>query len=128
MGYALAHEKFSVTHAAYVDAMFAHDVLTITLLLNPLLIISVTVSPFLNKIFSFRPLRFFGDISYSSYLWHVPIQLGIFLLILVGGLKLNPASNDFFLSYFLIVIFISFLSAKYFEKPLQDKIRSLFLK
>ena len=128
LGYALAHEKFSATHAAYVDAMFAHDVLTITLLLNPLLIISVTVSPLLNKIFSFRPLRFFGDISYSSYLWHVPIQLGIFLLILVGGLKLNPASNDFFFSYFLIVIFISFLSAKYFEKPLQDKIRSLFLK
>ena len=128
LGYTLAHQKFSAVHEPVADAMFANDFLTIVLLLNPLMIIALTLSPILNKIFSFRLLRFFGDISYSSYLWHVPIQLGIFLLILVGGWNLNPASKDFFFIYFLLIILISFLSTKYFEKPLQNKIRSLLIK
>jgi peptidoglycan/LPS O-acetylase OafA/YrhL len=128
IGYILAHKKFSSIHAPYIDAMFSNDVLTTTLLLHPLLIISLTISPIINKIFSIKPLTFFGDISYSSYLWHVPIQLGFFLLILVGGWDLNPESKNFFFKYLFVVIFISYLSTKFFEKPLQKRIRAEFVK
>lgn len=74
-------------------------------------------------------LRFIGDITYSSYLLHFPLQLG-FVLVLS---RFNIGRDYFysipsFLIYFLLLLILSFLSYNYFERPLQKYIRDRFLK
>ncbi len=74
-------------------------------------------------------LRFIGDITYSTYLLHFPLQLG-FVLVLS---RFNMGRDYFysipsFLIYFLLLLILSFLSYNYFERPLQKYIRGRFLK
>jgi len=69
-----------------------------------------------------------GSISYSLYLLHYPLML-IFLLFE----KKNFINYDFYYSpyffifFIFILLFISSISFYFFEKPLNKKIRSIFL-
>ena len=73
-------------------------------------------------------ISFIGDITYSSYLLHFPLQL-VFLLVLSN---FNVGKNifysiPFFLLFFLVLITLSFISYNYFERPLQKYIRRKFI-
>lgn len=72
----------------------------------------------------YRPFRFVGDITYSSYLWHSPLQM-IFLL--GAGFGLWPQglviSNTFFVAYLLAVCGFAWLSFRWLERPAQGWIR-----
>jgi peptidoglycan/LPS O-acetylase OafA/YrhL len=68
-----------------------------------------------------------GDISYSTYLLHFPLQL-IFLNIWLT-FAFNPAwfySISFIVGFFVTLILVSFLSYHYFELPMQKWIRKSF--
>jgi len=77
------------------------------------------------KLFSVRSLSWLGDISYSSYLIHFPLQLIAVLLIHWMGM-----STDVFLDWRVLVLFYAVLIAlsvavhKHFERPLQAWLRS----
>ena len=69
-----------------------------------------------------------GDISYSSYLWHFPLQL--FLVILLQPLALVPdlfRSAGALVLFFLLLILVSLVSYRHLEMPMQRKIRKAWL-
>jgi peptidoglycan/LPS O-acetylase OafA/YrhL len=68
----------------------------------------------------FRLTRPVGDITYSSYLWHSPLQM---LILLGAGWGLWPVDglfNDiFFVAYLALVCVLSVFSFKWIERPAQ---------
>ncbi len=71
--------------------------------------------------------KYLGDISYGTYLLHVPIQ--IIILLIFDRLMLNTdifLSNTFFVMYFLLVIVCAHMSFLYFENPMRKYIRNKF--
>ncbi|MEY4916626.1 MAG: hypothetical protein RL616_539 [Verrucomicrobiota bacterium] len=75
-----------------------------------------------------RRLAFLGNISYSSYLLHFPLQLLVIILAIRCGwpksLFTNPAALLVFLG---LVIGVSLASYHWFEKPLQHWLRKKML-
>ena len=70
-------------------------------------------------------ISFIGNLSYSSYLLHFPLQI-VFVLWLGNNAQLFSRPSVF-LSYFFILIVLSLASFKYFERPVQNAIRRKFL-
>lgn len=68
----------------------------------------------------FRRTRTVGDITYSSYLWHSPLQI---LILLGAGWGLwsvdSLFSDSFFVFYLALVCLVSFLSFQRIERPAQ---------
>lgn len=74
-------------------------------------------------------ISYLGNLCYGVYLWHVPIQ--VFLMILMFQYSIEKRleilnSNIFIIFFFTIVMFIAHLSYKYFEKPMRMKINYLY--
>ena len=94
-----------------------------TLILFPVTLLALALVETFRGTLGAR-ISFIGDITYSSYLLHFPLQL-VFLLILSN---FNLGKNifysiPFFLLFFLVLITLSFISYNYFERPLQKYIR-----
>ena len=70
---------------------------------------------FIYKVLSSKILVFLGLISYSSYLYHFPI----FTFIEYSNLLEDTLAIK--LAIILLILFISFLSWKYIEKPFRDR-------
>lgn len=69
---------------------------------------------------SFAWLKPFGDITYSSYLLHTPIQMTVVLAILRGLLPAQILlSNAFCLGYLCVVAVLSALAYRWIEYPAQ---------
>ena len=72
--------------------------------------------------------RDLGNLTYASYLIHVPLQ--IVLLIIIQLAELNQSlivtSEIFFVFWFLLVHVISFLTYRFFEMPTRLWIRNQF--
>ena len=68
----------------------------------------------------FRKARTVGDITYSSYLWHSPLQIVILLGAGSGLWSVDSLFNDaFFVFYLALVCVVSFLSFQWIERPAQ---------
>jgi len=124
IGIALLYMKLS----GRFGSLMTHDFLAFVLIIGPALVLSAAVSPSIRRILSLRMFSFFGDISYSMYLWHVPIQLSLFVLVFAFGYSVQPGSHLFFLAYMATVVFVSHVSTKYWERPSQAFIRNTFIK
>ncbi len=75
-----------------------------------------------------KRLSFLGDISYSSYLLHFPMQLGIIILAIKCGWSKTLFSNPaIMLAFFLVLIATSLASHRWFEKPAQHWLRKKLL-
>ena len=64
-----------------------------------------------------------GNMTYSSYLIHLPLQLLIVLMLGAFGIAIPFYSPYFFLVYMALVLFLSRVTYLRFEKPMQDFIR-----
>ena len=97
----------------------------IQIILYPILIFLFCEIYFSNKFIS-NFFRVIGNLTYSSYLLHIPVQI----LISIYFLKLNieiPFFNEyFFLFYITFVLVLSSLVYKYFENPCKKIIRNYF--
>ncbi|MBV8977838.1 MAG: acyltransferase [Alphaproteobacteria bacterium] len=76
---------------------------------------------------SFNRLAVLGDISYSTYLWHFPMQLALALLALHFGWTPALFQNGAALVlFYAAVIGIGLLSFQKFERPMQRWLRARF--
>ena len=95
-------------------------------ILFPLTIVSLALIEIDRGDFLKR-MSWMGDITYSSYMLHFPLQLCYALAvsygILQGSFYLNPLS---LIVFFLILIPLSWIVFKKFERPVQRYIRTRF--
>jgi peptidoglycan/LPS O-acetylase OafA/YrhL len=95
-------------------------------LLFPSLIFLSLRFKFLTRVFSIKPLRYLGQISFSIYLIHFPVALIITTIDEYFQLKIDYSLKFVFFSYMAIVLFFSHISHFYFEAPVQRWIRKIF--
>ena len=74
-----------------------------------------------------RRLTVIGEVSYSVYLWHFPLQLAFALAIGTGALRTSIVSSPLTLVLFLLATAcVSSVSYRYLEMPAQAAIRRWF--
>jgi peptidoglycan/LPS O-acetylase OafA/YrhL len=71
-------------------------------------------------------IRHLGGISYSMYLLHIPIQIGVLIIMQSANFDQKSIANDpkFFLSYILIILLLSTFVHKLFEVPVRRTLRA----
>lgn len=92
----------------------------------PMLVTCALFWPPAIKFLSLQPLVVLGDISYSMYLIHFPIQIAIHYYTLVFG-PVDFTQKSVFWTYIAIVLGVAYLSHFYFEKPAMRWLRGRLL-
>ena len=70
-----------------------------------------------------------GDLTYGSYLLHIPIQLLIILMFSKFSLDNALFTKYYFLiTYILFVFFLSYISYKFYENPIRISLKKKFNK
>ena len=71
---------------------------------------------------------FFGNLTYSSYLIHFPLQILLMILFKIFEIDLGIQSKSLFLFFILATLLLSVFIYKKYEMPLQQHIRSNYIK
>ena len=72
-----------------------------------------------------KPVSWIGNITYSSYLLHFPLQLLFGIAVSFGILNFNFYLNPMYLIiYFMVLIPMSYMTFLRFERPIQRVIRN----
>lgn len=73
-----------------------------------------------------RPLAYLGEISYSVYLWHFPLQLLIMSMYYALNLPLDVWHPVTLLLLFVLIVLVSAFSYRFIEQPAQHWLRLHF--
>ena len=93
-----------------------------------ILLLFVALEIFIHENFK-KIFEFFGNLTYAMYLIHIPVQ--ILIITIFGYFNIYSEifiSGYFFVFYIILMMILSFLCFKFYEKPLFLKIRSYYLK
>lgn len=72
-----------------------------------------------------RASGWLGDCTYGIYLWHVPMQLALMLVILPDGHPAEfTAQGWFLLVWLLAVLIVARVSFVWFERPMRERLRA----
>lgn len=84
----------------------------------------------INQIFTYNEKiwSLLGNLTYSSYLIHFPIQLSLMIIFKIFNIEINIESIGLFLFYIVTTLIISFFVYKNYEIPMQKYIRSKYIK
>lgn len=84
----------------------------------------------INRVFEYNKKIwiFLGNLTYSSYLLHFPLQLLLMILFKVFQIDIGVESKSLFLFFILITLFLSALVYKKYEMPIQKNIRSKYIR
>jgi peptidoglycan/LPS O-acetylase OafA/YrhL len=99
---------------------------TILLLAVPCLLVLVSRWPGLNR--WQQPIQFAGNLTYSSYLLHFPLQLLVAIGVAASGIVLPLTNPLFLLAYLGVTLVAAALSYRAFELPAQSWLRRRMLK
>ncbi len=64
-----------------------------------------------------------GNMTYSSYLIHVPVQLLFAIFCFHWGIRLPVYNPLFFIGYLCLILFLSYFIYRYFEVPMKRMIK-----
>ena len=67
-----------------------------------------------------------GNMTYSSYLIHFPLQLAIMICFALAGRAVPIYSGALFAVYLLTTLLLSYVTFRFFEAPAQNLIRNAF--
>ncbi|MDC7677644.1 acyltransferase family protein [Asticcacaulis machinosus] len=116
ISYLFGHEGITGPVTGWVSAVFSKDVFVLVLVPLTLIVLGLWRGEMATK--HLKPFVWLGDISYSTYLIHFPLQL----LIMIGLNGLTPAtkaaviaSPAFFMAFFAVLIGVSIISYGQFE-------------
>lgn len=112
--------RFDISFNLFIQKMFS---VWPVIVLFPLTILALALTETHKGTFGKR-VSFIGDISYSSYLLHFPLQLVFYAV--VTRFAINDSvyyAPWFMVLFFSVLIVISFASYKYFEMPAQRYLR-----
>lgn len=96
-------------------------------LIYPLIVLLVLNVKFLNYILSMKALQFLGKISFSIYLWHLPIMITIKTVDDLFKLNINYSSRIFFFVFIAIIIIVATMSYEIIENPSNKYLRTKLL-
>lgn len=65
-----------------------------------------------------------GNMTYSSYLLHFPIQLSVVLCFTIAGRPIPGYNGSMFAVYLLTTLLLAYVTFRYFEAPAQSFIRT----
>jgi len=108
----MKYQLFQINNFAYVFQLFIYPLL-LTLFLD---------LEFKNRNLK-KILSILGNLTYSSYLIHLPIQITICLIFINTGKTIPAGEKEFFLFYIILVLFVSYFSFKYYENPIRNYLR-----
>jgi peptidoglycan/LPS O-acetylase OafA/YrhL len=75
-----------------------------------------------------RKISILGDISYSLYLWQFPLQLVFFMTVTLVGVNAAIFNHPIMLvTFFALLVLVSFFSHRYIEMPAQRYLQSKWL-
>ncbi len=82
----------------------------------------VALAPGLRRVADLAPLTWLGEISYSIYLWHFPVQIAL-AVVAVTLAPLDFSSAATLVLYLGLTLALSTLSFRYFETPARATVR-----
>jgi peptidoglycan/LPS O-acetylase OafA/YrhL len=92
-----------------------------------LLLLFLTIEPYVEKFFFKNLFKILGSLTYSIYLLHFPLQLLVILIFNIFLFSSNIfMSKYFFFTFFFVLLVISYFSYKFFEYPLNKFIKLKF--
>jgi peptidoglycan/LPS O-acetylase OafA/YrhL len=90
--------------------------------LTPALIASCSHGVWLARVTRWRPLVWLGDVSFSVYLWHFPIQI-VFALLVARGWSIPYDAEMTLLIFVAVTYLVGDASWRWFEVPVQRRAR-----
>lgn len=91
--------------------------LLICYIVYPATILSLIRSHFVRTMLCVRPMVYLGNISYSIYLVHFPLLLGIHLWSIVTGIDTPASSRVYLVGFLLAVVIVASLTYRWIEIP-----------
>ncbi len=113
--------KFLLLRASYLNGKIKLLIVYVLIIYSILYIFNLK---FFHKINS-TIFSFFGNLTYSVYLIHFPVQIIIYLFLDKANYKIFN-SPLVFISFISSTVFLGYLSFNYFERPIQSKLRGIF--
>jgi peptidoglycan/LPS O-acetylase OafA/YrhL len=108
-------------------SIYAIDLYLYSLFFCGLLLVAVLIERRFELMFDKRKtlIQFLGNLTFSSYMWHVPIQILVLVIAESKGISLqeNLDSPLFLAGYLSITLIVARLSFIYIENPLRRHIR-----
>ncbi|MBW2290842.1 MAG: acyltransferase, partial [Deltaproteobacteria bacterium] len=92
----------------------------------PLLIVCTSQGQLFKRVLRLRPLRYLGDISYSIYLIHFPVQLALHLCVAAGWVKIDYESPAILMLFLALTVVLASGTYHLLELPWQRAINDLW--
>jgi peptidoglycan/LPS O-acetylase OafA/YrhL len=100
--------------------------LSATLFLFPLIVLATVRSQLLKRALNFAPLVYLGEISYSIYMVHFPLQIAVHTATVAFDLHIPFERPRYLIGFVALTIAVASITYFAIERPGKKAINSLF--